>query len=119
MMDFDDVLNDPELGACELIRIRVDQLPAARGRSVNRETPYPFSGIVTQDKGAIMARAADGNYVDGSILVTSSCPLRMKGATVDADRVMYKGARYVVSTIADYSAHGVSFAVCEPLGIGL
>lgn len=117
MIDLDDVLTDPELGAEALTRVRLDQTVSARGRAVNTETASGFTGIVTQDAGQILERVADGSYVSGSILVTTSTPLRMAGEAVEADLVVWKGTQYNVSKIGDYLAHGYNWAVCNPDGI--
>lgn len=117
MIDFDDVLNDPELGAQTLSLLRVSQTVNGKGRAVNVETPTTICGIVTQDKGAILERVEGSSYITGSILVTTAAPLRALGDGIEADIIVWRGKRYAVNTVSDYTAHGVNWAVCNPDGL--
>lgn len=112
MIDLSEVVNDPELGARALELRRVVQTVDGRGRAVNTETPYPFTGCITMDKAAILERIADGEYITGSVLVTSDTPINAE------DIVVWGGKRYVVMVINDYLWHGVNWAVGVPDGVG-
>lgn len=112
MIDLSEVVNDPELGARLLELRRVVQTVDGRGRAVNTETPYPFTGCITMDKAAILERIADGEYITGSVLVTSDTPIG-KG-----DIIVWVGNRYVAMVINDYLWHGVNWAVGVPDGVG-
>jgi galactose-6-phosphate isomerase len=112
MIDFSDVLGDPELGAVDLVCMRSAQSVNTHGRAVNVENDLPFCGIVTQDKGAILNRIDASAYVSGSILVTTAFAL-----VSDTDVVVWNGARYAVETIFDYGTHGVNWAICVPDGV--
>lgn len=118
MIDMSDVLHDTELGAVALQRVRIDQDVNGNGRAVETETTSDFTGVVTQDAGAISRRVPDGQYTSGSIMVTTDYSLRMLGQDVDADRVIWNGGRYIVGAIAAYDVHGVYEAVCTPEGPG-
>lgn len=117
MIDLDDVLNDPELGATELTLVRLDQTVSARGRAVNAESQGVFTGIVTQDAGAILERTADASYVTGSIMVTTSTALRVGDDSVEADVVIWQGKRYNVNKVGDYLLHGFNWVICNPDGL--
>lgn len=112
MIDFSEVLNDPEMGARTLELRQVVQTISDRGRAVNTETPSPFIGCVTMDKAAILERIADGEYVTGSILVTTATPIR------EGDIVVWLARRYVAMVVNDYLWHGVNWAVGVPDGVG-
>lgn len=116
MIDLSDALNDPELGAEGLTRIRFDQTVSARGRATNAETQLPFMGIVTMDAGAILERVDDGAYVTGSIMVTTETPLRAGDNEADVV-VRSDGKRYNVNKVGDYLHHGFNWAICNPDGV--
>jgi galactose-6-phosphate isomerase len=117
MINLGELCSDPEMGAEQLVCARQTQTMVL-GRAVNAEAKTGFVGVVTMDKGSILERIADGQYVAGSILVTTVFPLRMAGPGMDADVVVRKGARFIVKALGDYLAHGFNWAVCEPLGTG-
>lgn len=118
MVDFDEVLNDSEMGAETLQCVRITQTASPRGRAVNAEAaPVDFTGCVTEREGQILERLDAGSYVKGSILVTTAFPLRMAGPNVEADIVLRGGNRYNVNRIGEYLAHGFNWAVCNPDGI--
>lgn len=111
MIDLSDVLNDPELGAQTLTRLAVDLSVDGSGRAKNVETSTTITGIITQDKGAILERSENGAYVSGSIMVTSGYML------ADGDVVVWNGRRYNVNTVGDYLNHGFNWAICNPDGV--
>jgi len=117
MIDLTDVLECDELGAEPMTCVRVTEAVTARGRADLTEQSLPFVGIVTIDAGAILERFPDYTYVSGSILVTTAFALRMDGNDVEADIVLWNGKRYAVNNIADYTRHGVNWAVCNPDGV--
>lgn len=117
MIDLSRIVSNPNLGAAPVVRVRRTQTVGANGRAVNAEANADITGIVTMDKGAVLERIAEGEYVAGSILVHTQDDLRMAGQDVDADLVQWKGGRYLVKTVGDYSAYGFMWAVCEPVSI--
>lgn len=112
MIDLSEVVNDPELGARLLELRRVVQTVDGRGRAVNTETPYPFTGCITMDKAAILERIADGEYITGSILVTTMTQIS------EGDIIVWNGKRYGAMTVSDYLWHGVNWIVGVPDGVG-
>lgn len=115
MIDFTDVLTDPELGARSLVCVRATQT-LNNGRAVNTTSSTGFTGIVTQDKGAIVARIADGTYVEGSIMVHTYFALQNKD---EPDVIVdpRDGARYLVTSLGNYAEHGFNWAIAEPYGV--
>ena len=118
MIDFSDVLTDPELGAQPVRRLRVSVAIDDHGYGVRTETALDFTGAVTMDKASILELLADGSYVAGSILVHSMTDLRVEGADGDADILVWNGKRYKCAKIGNYTWHGFNWAVAEPDGVG-
>lgn len=117
MINLSRIVNNPRLGAAPLVRVRRSQTVGANGRATNAEAPTDIAGIVTMDKGAILERIAEAEYVTGSILVHTTDDLRMAGQDADADLVQWKGSSYTVTAVGDYSAYGFMWAICEPVSI--
>lgn len=112
------LLRDPDIANVQMIRVRRAQTIGDNGRAINTSSPSRITGTVTMDKGAVLKRIPEGEYVEGSILVHApACSLRVAGIGYDADLVQWKGASYTVKTIGDYSSQGFMWAVCEPVSI--
>jgi hypothetical protein len=110
-MNLASVLDNPDLGAESLTLARSSETVNGRGRAVLSETQSTFSGIVTQDAGAIQERLDDGAYVTGSVMVTTATPLEI------GDVIIWNAARYNVTKLGNYLRHGFNWAVCNPDGV--
>lgn len=118
MIDLSDLLDDPDIGGVPMTRIRRAQTVGDNGRAVDTFAPSGFTGIVTMDKGAILNRIPEGEYISGSILVHAPAnSLRIAGIGYDADLVQWRCANYTVKALGDYSLQGFMWAVCEPVSI--
>lgn len=114
LLDVSDILASPEF-ADTLTLTRNTQTVGADGIAVNATVVTDFSGVVTSDSGRDLMRQAQGEMVQGTILVHTVTNLTSGAAGLDADEIVWNGARYTVTTIDDYSRYGVGFvcATCE------
>jgi hypothetical protein len=87
----------------------------AGGMAINTQTTNTLYGVVTSDKGDVLTRYAEGEAVNGTILIHTLTKLRNDGAGYDADVITWNGASYTVKTVNDYSRYGRGFicANCE------
>lgn len=121
----------PRLDVSRVLRSREfrekDQLTCTRntqtvgnnGLATNAPVVTPFSAVVTSDKGDILTRLPESSYVLGTITVHSVFPLLDGRTGTDADIVTWKGRRYTVTNVNDYSTWGAGFtaATCVPLAL--
>lgn len=118
MIDFTDVLTDPELGAQPVTLVRVNVAIDNHGRAQRTETQTPFLGAVTMDKGSILELLADGSFVPGSILVHTMLELRIEADGGDADILIWDGKRHKCARRGNYMWHGFNWVIAEPDGVG-
>jgi galactose-6-phosphate isomerase len=119
LLDVSEILSDPDFVDTALACIRNTQTVGPDGIAVNAKVTTPFSGVVTNDDGDIMLRQADGTFVKGSIMVHTRFVLTNGVAGIDADIVVWRGRKFTVVNVADYSTYGAGFvaASCEPLSL--
>lgn len=115
LLDVSDVVLDPDFMDAGLICCRMTQTVDEYGRASNSEAQTAFSGVVTSDKGDILHRNADGSRIIGSILIHSVFRLSDGSAGQDADEIIWRGRRYTVVNVNDYSHFGRGFvcATCD------
>lgn len=117
LLDVTDVLSDPDFaqaaGAITLYRssLSVD----THGRGVATQTSQSISGVITSDAGDILDIIAEGKRIKGSITLHTTFILTAGDGATDADEIAWRGRRYVVTNVNDYSTYGVGFvaATCE------
>lgn len=109
-----EILIDPDF-ADSLICERQSQTVGDDGIAVNVPTTAPFLGVVTSDKSKELARLAAGSLISGAILVHTSFRLTNGKPGIDADIIIWNGARYTVASVDDYSRYGGGFicASCD------
>lgn len=109
-LDVSDLLVDPDF-ADRLQCVRHQQTVDEHGIAHNAQQVSEFLGVVTSDRGTELARLAAGARVSGSILIHTRFRLSNGHAGHDADEVIWRGNRYTVVSVDDYSQYGAGF-VC-------
>lgn len=114
LLDVTGVLLDPAF-ADRLVCERNKQVVGDDGIAVNTAQTLKFSGVVTSDNGDILERIATGERIKGSITVHTRFILNDGSAGYTADVVQWRGRRYTVSSVNDYSHFGRGFiaASCD------
>lgn len=114
-LDVTDILSDPDFMDRGLVCERNAQAVGNDGLAVNTTTLTPFSGVVTSDSGDILERIATGERIKGSITIHTKFVLNDGTAGFSADVVQWRGRRYTVSSVNDYShfARGFVVASCD------
>lgn len=112
-LDVSDVLLDPDFMDTGLVCERTVQTVGTNGIAVDTPTLTPFSGVVTNDSGDILERIAEGERTNGSITIHTTFVLIDGAAGYTADVVQWRGRRYTVSNVADYSNFGRGFVAAS------
>lgn len=115
LLDVSDVLLDPDFVDTSLICNRMAQTVDDNGVAADSVTSTPFSGVVTNDTGDILMRQAQGEHITGSITVHTKFRLTDGTDSYSADEVVWLGATYTVSRVANWSTYGRGFvmATCD------
>lgn len=113
-LDVSRVINDPRFFDRGLVCNRNTQTINDKGRAVNTPASTPFSAIVTANDGLKLDRMPDGSIVSGAINVVTRFRLTQGIRASDADEITWRGNKYTVMTVKDYSHFGRGFvkAVC-------
>lgn len=119
-LDVSEVLSDPDFCTIGMTCTRTSQTVSEAGLGMNVPASIPFNGVVTSDKGAVLARLAAGERIEGSIIIHSRFRLRAGSQGYTADVVTWNGAQYTVTHVNDYSTFGRGFvaATCDLLPLG-
>ena len=114
-LDVTDLVLDPDFATTGLICIRSVEVVGEDGVAVQTPAQTPFTGVVTQGKGAKLDRLDGSSRTEDSILIHTPFVLRVSGVGYAADVVLWNGARYTVSQVNDYSTFGRGFvaATCD------
>lgn len=114
-LDVTDILADPDFMDTGLECERLTQTITGDGLAVNTPTILPFSAVVTSDKGDMLVRLATGERAEGSITVHTRFALSDGSTGQTADIVRWRGRRYTVTLVNDYSHFGRGFvaATCD------
>jgi galactose-6-phosphate isomerase len=112
-LDCTDIVLDPEFVTLGLICKRNAVAVGLDGLGVDTQTTTPFVGVVTNDRGDVLRRLAEGERIEGSIVIHSQFPLRAGSAGYSADIVTWQGNDYTVTALADYSSYGRGFTVAN------
>lgn len=118
-LDVSSVLTDPMFADGSLRCIRQKQTVGDNGIAVSTTQTLPFVGVVTAASGTVLEREAEGSRVSGSINIITRFWLEDGKTALAADIVTWKGRRYTVADVQDYTSYGVGFiqATCELLPI--
>jgi galactose-6-phosphate isomerase len=108
LLDVSDVLLDPDFAdslQCE----RITKTVGDDGIAVETKISKRFGGVVTNDTGDKLRRLAEGECVEGNILV--HCRFKLQ----TGDIVLFMARRYTVSALLDWSHFGRGFnaATCD------
>lgn len=112
-LDVTDVVQDADFVTLGLVCKRNAQTVGTDGVGVNTPQSFPFAGVVTNDRGNILNRQAEGERIEGSITVHSKFALRAGSSGYSADLVTWNGRDYVVKSVADYSSYGRGFTAAN------
>jgi hypothetical protein len=91
--------------------IRQTQSVDDEGIATNTPATTTFSGVITNDSGDVLARSGEGSKIQASITIHTRFQLRDGKDGQDADEVIYRGNRYTIVNVADWSDYGRGF-VC-------
>jgi hypothetical protein len=109
LLDVSDILTDPDFMDTGLICERNVQTVGTDGMAVNATTTTTFSGVVTSDNGDLLERTADGARIKGNMTIHTRFPLDDGSSANAADVVQWKGRRYTVTVVNDWSHFGRGF----------
>lgn len=115
LLDVSDILTDPDFVSFGLVCERNTQTVGADGLATNSTTLTPFSGVITSDNGDVLERTADGARIKGNMNIHTRFPLDDGSSANAADIVQWKGRRYTVTVVNDWSHFGQGFicATCD------
>lgn len=116
-IDVSDILCDPDFMDTGLVCERNAQTVGSNGMATNTVTQTPFAGVVTSDNGDLLERGSDGERVKGNMTIHTRFPLDDGSSTNCADVVQWRGRRYTVTVVNDWSHFGRGFvcATCDIL----
>lgn len=110
-LDVSDILTDPDFMNTGLICERNVQTVGSNGIATNVTTSTAFAGVVTSDNGDLLERNPDGERIKGNLTIHTRFPLDDGSAMNAADIVQWKGRRYTVTVVNDWSHFGRGFIV--------
>lgn len=113
-LDVSFLTTDPDFSEALTI-IRRTQSAGSNGRAITTETeiiPAPF-GVVTPGAVSPVYRAAEYESAGDAISVCTNFVLRSAQAGHLPDILVWRGSRYYVQKIMDYSQFGAGFVVAE------
>ena len=87
------------------------QTVGSNGMATNSTTSTAFAGVVTSDNGDLLERNPDGERVKGNMTIHTRFPLDDGSAMNAADIVQWRGRRYTVTVVNDWSHFGRGFIV--------
>ena len=122
-IDVTELLTDPELADLrDLVCYRAVESIGNDGRSSTEREPIPFAGVVTPDKSRVLGVMEDGTRITGAIKIVTTFELDAGGAKISPvdsgnssvndvrakapDWVSWRGRRYTVDRVDDYSNFG-------------
>lgn len=114
LLDVSDLLADLDL-ADTLTLIRSVEAVRDDGLAERTETSATISGVVQSGTGDMLRMGADAAQASGAITVYTTAPLRVVTAAGPADVLEWRGRRYTVRQVSDWSNFGAGHyaATCE------
>lgn len=114
-LDVSDVLTDPDFCDSTLKCLRNSETVSEQGLTQISSATFPFSGVVTSERGDELTRGAEAERIGGTILVITRFRLRAAGAGNAADIVQWNDRQFTVVRVNDYSSYGAGFreVTCE------
>jgi hypothetical protein len=93
--------------------IRQTQTIGDDGIATNAPSSVTFSGVVTQNSGDTRQIRDDGSFVQGDITIHTRFRLIAGKGGKDADTIIYKGDKYAITDVADWSDYGRGFVCAQ------
>lgn len=115
LLDVADVLFDPDFADVFDV-VRYAESVNERGRSVRSEMPLRnISGVIQNVSELSLQRLPDGARLANTIEIHTTFALTSGVGGQDADEVIFQGATYTVTDVADWSRYGVGYyrALCQ------
>lgn len=109
LLDVTDVVLDPDFMDTSLTYERNSVTVGSNGIATQTTVTTAFSGVVTSNTGDILERMTDGERIKGSITIHTKTVLNDGATGTTADIVQWRGRRYTVSNVNDYSHFGRGF----------
>lgn len=119
LLDVTEVLDDPHFLDTTAQLVRSTETVGAHGRStVVEAAPVPLRAVVTVDP-ASLRRLPDGTRAQMAIMVWTRTELVSVQTGRPADSVLWRGRRYQVMSVSDWSTYGQGFysASCDLVGL--
>lgn len=118
-LDVSFLLTDPDF-ADTLTARRLAQSVGSNGRAVSIATDADFVGVAFPGTGNLLVRGPDGERVSADMTVATMHPLSAGSDGNPADEVVWRGSRYTVKSVQDYSNWGAGFvlALCDLIPVG-
>lgn len=115
LLDVTDVLCDPDFIDRGLVCERNTQTVGNDGIATNSVALMPFAGVVTSDNGDLLERSPEGERIKGNMTIHTRFPLDDGSSVNAADIVQWRGRRYTVTVVNDWSHFGRGFicATCD------
>lgn len=116
LTDVTDAMFDPDF-ADELLCERIEEIVGENGLASHIPTQIRFYACVTVDKPDALYGSADGRRIAGAITVHTAFQLFDGRDGLTADELIFRGRRYTVAHVSDYSHFGQGFvaATCDLL----
>lgn len=106
LLDVTDVLLDPDF-ADSLVCERITTTVGDDGIASEDKTEKRFAGVVTNESGDKLRRLAQGERVEGNIIVHARFRLQ------EGDIVRWLGRRFTVTNVLDWSHFGRGFVAAR------
>lgn len=113
LLDVTDILLDPDFMNTGLVCERIAQTVNDDGMGVNTTTLMPFAAVVTNDAGDILERIAVGERIKGNITIHTKFRLQDGADGLTADIVQWRGRRFTVTNVSDWSHFGRGFVAAS------
>lgn len=110
-LDVSDILLDPDFA--DTVTLTRTTTTVVNGRAVRSGADTTISAVVTSGSGDTLDRLAEGRMRHGSITIHTQTRLYAGQGNIDADEITYRGQRYTVTSVNDYSAYGAGFVAAE------
>ncbi|WP_210339835.1 hypothetical protein [Bosea sp. ASV33] len=118
-LDVSEILDDPEFADTATVYRNAVTVDPVTGRTTVTTTSTAILCVVTSDKGRNLQRNPQAALSEGSIIVHSTFTFTEGGNGVDADELDWRGRKWTVVVVDDYSRYGAGFtcATCRLLDL--
>lgn len=113
-IDISFLLSDPDFADTLTARSLVQSV-GSNGRADSTATDADFVGVAFPGTGNLLVRVPDGERVSADMTVVTTHTLSSGSDGNPADEVVWRGSRYTVKSVQDYSNWGAGFvlALCD------